>query len=240
MKMYVNGCSFTYEDKIQYPEIRAWPTLVADHYGAELLNDSTMLGTNQRSVYNSILNKNNFDFFIIAWTWYSRFTEYDPVNNYETNFVPGLVITDQKYNNFGDMYYKNWYNELYQFKQLLQQIILLQSFFKTYQKKYLMLNTSNKKPRRWLQPKETFIAETKDLMPFFDHLSDDILLKEHESIQTLVKDINKENFIGWNQWAITDVCTDFPPDSRGLLSAGGHSKVAEKIINHIDSKHDSN
>ena len=243
MKLYFNGCSFTYEDKSQFPSIRTWPTLVAAHYNAEFLNDATVIGTNQRSVYNAILNKDNFDFFIIAWTYYSRFTEYNPVDNYETNFSPihdlnpyGTDLDDRysKYKNFVELYYKNWYNELYQFKQLLQQIILLQSFFKTQQKKYLMLNTSNSKLHRWLQPKSTFINETRELMPFFDYLSDGILLKEHDDIQRLAKEVDKENFLEWNNWAITDVCCNLAPESSGRLSASGHIKVAEKIIKHIN------
>lgn len=44
------------------------------------------------------------------------------------------------------MYYKHWFNELFEFKKWLQQIILLQSFFDRHKKKYLMLKRKN----RWI------------------------------------------------------------------------------------------
>lgn len=83
---------------------------------------------------------------MIAWTDYTRFTEYNPVDNFEINFNAALNLDAslhysddlknnyKKYKNYGDLYYKYWFNELYEFKKWLQQIMLLQSFFDVHKK----------------------------------------------------------------------------------------------------------
>jgi hypothetical protein len=245
MNIYFNGCSFTYGDELLDPAKSAWPVLVANDLQSDFFNDAVSGGTNQRTVYKTVCNEENFDYFVIAWTFYSRFTEYNPVDNFEINFNPSLNQDPSlhysidlkknyaKYETFGKLYYADWYNELYQFKQWLQQIILLQSFFKTKQKKYVMLNTSGHKLNLWLQPKDKFIDSTRPLMPFFDYLSDDLLLAEHKSIQQLVENIDKENFIEWNKWAIVDYTSDYKIGTGGHLLEDGHAAVAKKVINYI-------
>ena len=142
MRVYFNGCSLTYGDELSTPKISAWPTLMSKRLDLEFTNDAVNGGTNQRIMYKTIQEINNYDCFVIAWTTYTRFTEYNPVDNFEINFNPqlnldvslhhsdDLKLNYAKYQNYGTMYYKHWFNELYQFKQWLQQIILLQSLFK--------------------------------------------------------------------------------------------------------------
>jgi len=90
MKIYFNGCSFTYGDELSDPNKSSWPTLVANKLQADFLNDAVSGGTNQRTVYKTLCNKNQYDYFVIAWTSYSRFTEYNPVDNFEINFTSAL------------------------------------------------------------------------------------------------------------------------------------------------------
>jgi len=146
MNLYFNGCSFTYGDELQDPKNSAWPPLVAKTLGCNSLNDAVICGSNERIVYKTLFASNDFDYFMIAWTDYTRFTEYNPVDNFEINFNASLTLdvslhysddlknNYKKYKNYGDLYYKYWFNELYQFKKWLQQIILLQSFFDVHKK----------------------------------------------------------------------------------------------------------
>jgi hypothetical protein len=251
MKIYFNGCSFTYGDELSDPNKSSWPTLVANKLQADFLNDAVSGGTNQRTVYKTLCNKNQYDYFVIAWTSYSRFTEYNPVDNFEINFTsalnmnPNLHYSDDlkknfsKYKTFGKLYYTHWYNELYEFKKWLQEIVLLQSFFKSHKKKYIMLNTFENNLSSWLQPKDKFISVTKHLIPFFDYVSDDILLNEWELIQSLVADIDTLKFIEWDQWAITNLTNQYATGPGGHILDAGHAAVAEKVIVHIKNN-DSN
>jgi len=179
MKLYFNGCSFTYGDELKSPEKDSWPSLVASNLKSDFLNHAVSGGTNDRIIYKTLLNVKDYDYFFIAWTSYARFTEYNPVDNFEINFNPALKLNASlhyshdlkenypKYKNYGEMYYKHWYNELFEFKKWLQQIILLQSFFDQHEKQYLMLNAFNNNLSRWLQPADSFIESTKRFNRFF-------------------------------------------------------------------------
>lgn len=251
MKIYFNGCSFTYGDELSDPKKNAWPVLVANKLQADFLNDAVSGGTNQRTVYKTLCNKDQFDYFVVAWTVYTRFTEYNPVDNFEINFNPTLNLDPNlhysndlkknfsKYKTFGKLYYTHWYNELYEFKKWLQEILLLQSFFNSHQKKYIMLNTFENNLSKWLQPKDKFISATKNLIPFFDYIDDVSLLTEWSLIQSLVADIDTSTFIDWNQWTISDLKIQFSTGPGGHILDAGHAAVAEKVIAHIKNN-DSN
>ena len=243
MKLYFNGCSLTFGHELTNPEKNAYPVHVASELNSEFLNDAVPGGTNQRTAYKTIQEIDNFDVFFIAWTSYARFTEYNPVDNFEINFNPSLNLNPRlhysndlkvnysKYKNYGELYYKYWYNELYEFKKWLQEIIMLQSLLELQNKKYMMLNTMENNLSSWLQPENRFIDSIKDLIDFFDYLDDSQLLKEHYKIQKLVSLINKNTFLEWNDWCITQLCSSYPCGPGGHLLEDGHKKIAEKVIN---------
>jgi hypothetical protein len=242
MMLYFNGCSFTYGDELTNPGKDSWPSVVSSNLQCDFLNDAISGGTNDRTVYKTLLNANNYDYFFIAWTFYSRFTEYNPVDNFEINFNSNLTLDAslqfsddlkknyQKYKDYGNLYYKYWFNELYEFKKWLQQIVLLQSFFKVHKKPYLMLNTTSNNLSLWLQPREKFINATKSLMDFFDYLNDDQLLNEHLQIQELNSLVDQSTFIEWNRWSIIDLKSIYPCGQGGHLLEDGHQEVANKVI----------
>jgi hypothetical protein len=242
MKLYFNGCSFTYGAELENPQQYAWPTLVASCLKYDFLNDAISGNSNEHIVYKTLLNVDNYDYFFIAWTSNTRFTEYNPVDNFEIHFTPALGLDPSgyhsddlkknysKYKQYGEMYYKHWFNELYEFKKWLQQIILLQSFFKVSNKKYLMLNTSNNQLSAWLQPREKFIDSTRSLLSFFDYLNDDQLLNEHDQIQNLVSMIDTSRFIEWNKWTIANLCKSYKCGPGGHFLEEGHQAVANKVI----------
>ena len=127
MKLYFNGCSFTYGTELKNPGSDSWPTLVSAYLKSDFLNDAVPGGTNDRIMYKTIQNINHYDCFFIAWTFYSRFTEYNPVDNFEINFTPNMNLDTslhhsddlkknyQKYQDYGNLYYKHWFNELFEF-----------------------------------------------------------------------------------------------------------------------------
>lgn len=246
MRLYFNGCSFTYGTELVNPKDFAWPALVAKSMGADFVNDAVSGGTNDRIMYKTILNLHDFDFFFIAWTSYARFTEYNPIDNYEINFNPALSIDsslhhsddlrkNQKHISYGKIYYADWFNELYEFKKWLQQILLLQSLFKVNKKNCLMINTVDNNLNRWLQPKETFINSIKGLLPFFDHLNDSQIFTEYEQIQQLVSQIDQSMFIKWNEITLIEIGYPYPKGPGQHFLEEGHQAVANFMLEYYNN-----
>lgn len=220
--------------------------MIARHLNFDFLNDAVSGGTNDRAVYKTLQAFGDYDYFFIAWTSYARFTEYNPVDNFEINFTPQLNLEASvhysddlkknysKYKKYGEMYYKYWYNALYEFKKWLQQIILLQSFFETHKKKYLMINTMQNDLISWLQPRERFIESCHDLLNFFDYLDDEQLLREHQKIQGLVTLIDQSKFVSWKKWCITDLKKTHICGPGGHILESGHQEVAKKVLEHYN------
>ena len=244
MKIYYNGCSLTYGDELKNPTKSAWPTLVSKHYKLDFLNDAVSGGTNDRIVYRTIKHINEYDFFVIAWTNYARFTEYNPVNNYEINFNPNITIDTHKHidtdlvdnphkiTDYAKMYYKYWYNELYELKLWLQQIILLQALLQKKRKKFIMLNAFDNNLNKWLQPREKF-TNAIALLVCVDAMNDDQLIREHIEIQKLVNLIDCNTFIGWNEnWYIRELSKEYPIGPKGHILEEGHNAVAKRVIKH--------
>lgn len=243
MILYFNGCSFTYGDELNHPETHAWPSLLARSLDLDYSNDAVPGGTNDRIVYKTLSNIHNYDYFFIAWTSYERFTEYNPVDNFEINFSPGLNLDASlhysddlkkhywKYKDYGEMFYKHWYNELFEFKKWLQQIIMLQSVLDKQNKKYLMLNTMSNNLEHWLESDpHRFIPGMKDLLSFYDYISDQQLMAEHREIQKLADTIDKSRFISWNQWHITCLQASHACAPGGHLLESGHQEVAKIVL----------
>lgn len=246
MNLYFNGCSFTHGDELENPQQHSWPTLVSSRLNCDFLNDAVTGGTNDRIVYKTLLNLKKYDFFIIAWTSYSRFTEYNPVDNFEINFNPQLNTNAAlhrsddlkknypKYKTYGETYYKHWYNDLFEFKKWLQQIILLQSFFKQNNKPFIMLNTMKNNISSWSQPQENFIPAVRHLIDFFDYIDDDQLLAEHLQIQDLLSMIDKSTFIAWGDWDIKELTSVYPTGPGGHILEDGHRAVADIVLDHYN------
>lgn len=252
MKTYFNGCSFTYGDELENPMQDSWPVLTASKLNFEFLNDAVPGGTNDRIMYKTIQNIGNYDCFIIAWTTYTRFTEYNPVDNFEINFTPVLKIdvsahysddlknNYKKFKDYGTMYYKYWFNEIFEFKKWLQQIILLQTFFKSNNKSYIMLNTFSNNLENFLQPHSRFINATKHLIQFFDYINDDQLLNECTQIQNLNSLIDKSKFIRWNNWSIKDLKSTYKYGPGGHLLEDGHVAITDIVTDFYNKTYDSN
>lgn len=239
MKIYTNGCSYTYGDELLNPKLHCWSTLLANRLSADLVNDAVSGGTNQRTLYHTIKNLNYFDLYVIAWTTNTRFTFYKSDNNFEVNFNPNLknclYQNDSSYTDWGKTLYSVWYNELYAFKQWLQQIIQLQSLFKQHNKKYLMINTSSNNLDKWTAHQSQFIQDTKDLINF-DSMNDSQIFDQYREIQYYLGLIDTVQFYKWNEFSIIDLTKDFEVGPGGHILEAGHQHVADLIYKHICSK----
>lgn len=235
MKLYFNGCSHTYGDDLSNPSTDAWPAIISARLGHEFLNDSTSGGTNDRIMYHTIKNIDHFDKFYIAWTYTTRFTRYRNDNNYEVNFNPQLKHSmydgSLEFQQYGKLHYSVWHNELYSFKLWLQNIILLQNLFKSKNKLYVMVNADNNLIDRWTTDWPLFNNSVQSLL-CFDRMNDNQLHNEHLEIQNLLKQIDFSNYIGWNNWWLTQMSETYPVGSTGHLLEDGHLATAQYILEH--------
>jgi hypothetical protein len=238
MRIYANGCSFTFGDELHNPIVDAWPQILSRMLDSDIHNDAISGGTNQRTVYRTIKNSvNNYDLYILAWTTNTRFTFYKSDNNFEINFNPSLTNSlygeESFYKDWGRELYATWYNELYSFKLWLQQIIQLQSILSD--RNVLMINTFSNNLSQWSSPKESFIDNIKTLINF-DVMTDEQILDEYDEIQYYINLIDKSKFYKWDGFSIRDLCQQFPVGNGGHLLEEGHQHLAELLYNHLCSK----
>jgi len=234
MKLYFNGCSHTYGDDLADCD-QAWPSLIAKQLDCNFVNDAVSGGTNDRIVYRTIKNIQDFDKFYIAWTYITRFTRYRSDNNHEVNFNPGLKHrlygNKEEFLNYSQLHYTCWYNELYAFKIWLQNIILLQRLLESENKSYIMINANHNNLDRWTVPWQDFNSSVKSLL-CFDCMNDQQLHDEHVEIQNLIQKINFKKFIGWGSWCITKLNQDYPVGATGHLLTQGHQSIADYILTY--------
>ena len=235
MKLYFNGCSHTFGDDLLYPKTQAWPALIANNLDCDFLNDSVSGGTNDRIMYQTIKNINNFDKFYIAWTYTNRFTRYKADNNHEVNFNVHLKHSmygnSKEFIDYGNLHYRAWHNELFAFKIWLQNIILLQSLFNQKNKSYVMLNAAHNNINRWTTDIHNFNKNVQSLV-CFDNMNDDQLSTEHDEIQKLLAQVDVTKFIGWSTWWIVKLTQDFATGTTGHLLEEGHNAVANQILKY--------
>ncbi|WP_353480123.1 DUF6071 family protein [Haliscomenobacter sp.] len=233
MKLYFNGCSHTWGDDLVDPDSQAWPALISKNLNCEFINDSVYGGTNDRIMYRTIKNAPDFDKFYIAWTCTSGFTRFRTDNNHIVNFNPHLTHSiygnSSEFKDYGKLHYAVWHNELYAFKLWLQNIILLQRYFESIKKSYVMINADNNYINRWSASWSNFNAMVQSLL-CFDLMNDDQLYAEHNEIQLLIEQIDQQHFLGWNTWWISDLTNQYPVGETGHLLEQGHQAIADYIL----------
>lgn len=238
MRLYFNGCSHTWGDDLEDPLSQSWPAIVSQRLGCDFLNDSVSGGSNDRIMYQTIKHADQFDKFYIAWTYTTRFTRYRSDNNFEINFNPQIkhsfYQTDSSFVEYARLHYKYWHNEMYSFKIWLQNIILLQRYFDSIKKPYVMINADNNLIDRWTRDWPDFNNSVNSLL-CFDILDDQQLKNEHQEIQHLVNQICFDHYPDWNRWWITKLSDTHATGPTGHLLHDGHQVIADYILKHDQS-----
>jgi hypothetical protein len=235
MSLFFIGCSHTYGDDLSDPTTQAWPALIANSKNKSFVNLAVSGGTNDRNVYHTVKNSNLHDHYYIAWTYVERFTRYRSENNFEINFNPQLTNSlyknDAGFIDYGKLHYAYWHNELYAFKNWLQQIILVQRYLESKNKSYTMINSCPNNINRWTSDCNLFNNNVKSLL-CFDRMDDDQLQVEHKEIKSLLGEIDLTHYLGWGTWCITDLLTIYPTGTTDHLLEQGHHAVADYILTH--------
>lgn len=144
MKLLTVGDSFTYGEELA-ELISSWPNLLADKLGYDLENLARPGSGNTRMVRHCIEQVDNYDIVIIAWSHFARIEMADENGFYDLwpgcNSLPHKEFSPWRSEIIE--YCSRHYNDQYLYNQYLINIVLLQNYLKSKNKKYLMLDTFN-------------------------------------------------------------------------------------------------
>jgi hypothetical protein len=215
-KVLTVGCSFTYGDELSNRVRDAWPYLLAKQNNWDVTNLGQSGGSNDRNIRIVFENiKNDYDLIIVAWTTCNRF-EINSTNNKgtSTRLSPidiSISLADKINFKWALEYYANHHDRFYNYQKWLRQIVLLQSYLKQRNQKYIFCNTFG----IWSDLKE---VSYEDFMPKLSDLTDQI---------------DSEYYVEWPKWGMLDWMGDCPKGPGGHPLELGHQRIAEKINEHI-------
>ena len=211
MKLLAVGDSFTYGEELEDRNL-AWPNLLR---GQLKYNEVANLGKPSSS-NDSILRRtidhltfNSADLVVIGWSNLGRMEFADEFGYYDV--WPGYQ---------GNLFKRdgsNWRSELVEYiskyhnsealhKKFLQQVLLVQSYLKQKNIRYVMLNISQNEyyKKKWFEGQQKYFEE-----------------------------IDKNYFLGFNQEGMLEWTYGCPQGIGGHFLEQGHRIVADRIYEHI-------
>jgi hypothetical protein len=204
MKILTIGDSFTFGDELRHPDKDAWPVILAEKNKWEVKNQGKGGGSNDRIIriaFEEIAN--NYDLIIVGWTTWDRF-EVKPGDI--TAWISANRVLSDNWHWVRD-YYKYAYDDYFAFCNYLRQIIMLQSYFKQNNQKYIFCNAFNT-PKEYLEQNKL------------------------EAIQ-LSSQVDLTYFIDWPNGHMCEWMGDCPKGPDGHPLELGHQRIADKINEHI-------
>jgi hypothetical protein len=210
MKLLTLGDSFTYGEELE-DQRTAWPQLVADTVGYELINLGQPANSNPgmcRQLIEYFANNNRPDLIIVAWSSPGRIEFSDESGNF--SIWPGysgrLFQAHQPWRDELLNYIDRYHNDEYLYVKYLQDIVFVQNFLKSQNIRYLMLTTVANEYYR-----NNFGSQ-------YQHYE---------------KLINTDQFIGWPDRGMSEWTVPCKRGPNGHFLEEGHQQVAEKINEHI-------
>lgn len=209
MKLLTVGDSFTYGEELA-DLTSAWPNLLANKIGYELINLARPGGGNTRMVRNCIEQVNNYDMVVIAWSHFARFEMADENGFYD--LWPGSSpLPHKQYSPWRQEiinYFDRHHNDDYLYRQYLLNIILLQDYLTAKGKKYLMLDS------------------------FGNHQT-----RERTKVnnQSLINQIDARYYVGWPSDSMMEWTYGVKNGPHGHFLEEGHIRVAEKIYTFMEN-----
>lgn len=199
------GDSFTYGHELPDPASHAWPTLLAQKLGYQLINLGKPGVGNDYIIEATIdaVVKHKPDLLIIAWTSASRMQFHDENGSHVT--WPGHFRKSQlfPYRNEITNYITKHNNEAFEYRDWLIKVILLQSFLKQHNVDYRFANTFDNQDRnnRYLEKYKFYVDQ-----------------------------IDTEKFLGWPHSGMVEWCYTYPKAPGGHPLEEGHAVIADSIF----------
>lgn len=209
MLLYTVGDSFTYGQELANPAEHAWPRLVANGLGYQLINDGHPGVGNEYMIKKTIKAISDLkpNLVIVAWTSSGRVEFADEWGAYD--IWPGcnsrVFDADSKleYRKQIIKYITAYNNEEHEYRRWLRQIILLQSFLTCYNVNYRFVSAFDNQQR----------SE-----------------KYNKNIQGYTSMIDLSKFIGWPTEGFVEWAYGTPHGPGGHPLEEGHQLIAEKIL----------
>jgi hypothetical protein len=205
------GDSFTYGEELENRE-HAWPYYLAKGLKANVVNlgqpSAGNTGMIRKSMMYSVTDA-PVDLVIVAWSSAGRMEVADENGTYDIwpGYLGGKFTRDDQLWRFDILEYINKYHSPeYLFQQYLINIISLQSFFKSRNQKYLML----------------------------DIVGNDYYKKTYTSrMPQLAGMVDPTYFIGWPSEGMAEWTQGCKRGPGGHFLEDGHKKVTAKLYEHI-------
>lgn len=206
------GDSFTYGDELADPAKSAWPVLLAEKMGYDLVNEGKPGAGNEYIVKKTIKSvpRYNPDLVIVSWTSASRQEFSDEWGTYD--IWPGQTLR-YPINHRGKVlkhreelikYITMYNNEEHEYRRWLRQVILLQSYLKCYNVNYRFVSAFDCQYRT-----------------------------QKYNEQEYWNLIDTENFIGWPDRGLVEWAWPSQRGPGGHPLEQGHQKIAQEIVKHI-------
>lgn len=203
MNLLTVGDSFTYGQELLDLN-NAWPHILGKQIGYTVQNLGLPGTGNTQMVRNVLTNYQSADLIIIAWSHYARmeFADhkgiFDLWPGYKHKWPDDLLFRTKLSE------YITWYhNDIYMYNQYLNNVLLIQQFLKSKNKKFLMMEA-------------------------FGNIDDRKLGNEGIHYQ-----IDDQYFLGWPSESMVEWVYPCPNGPNGHFLDEGHNKVADKIYEHI-------
>jgi len=210
MKLVTVGDSFTYGEELA-DRTSAWPQQLANRLNYELLNLGQPSASNDKILRKTLdyLTFDTADLVIVGWSNIGRsehadeFGYYDVWPGYQGNLFKQDGCTWR--NDLVD-YVSRYHNSDAIHRKFIQQVILLQSYFKSRGIRYIMLNIVQNEYYK----KRLF-----------------------EGHQKYFEQVDTEQFLGFNESGMMEWTYGCVQGSGGHFLEQGHQIVANRIYEHI-------
>lgn len=207
MKLLTVGDSFTYGEELSDLD-NAWPFVLAKRLGYEITNLAKPGSGNIRMVRHCVEQINNYDIIIIAWSHFARIEWADQKGIYDIwpgcSEDPHIAVAPWRKYLIDHITYNHDDNYLY--RQYLLNVILIQNFLKSQNKRYLMLDS------------------------FGNHQSN---ARMTFSNRDLLDQVEKTYYLGWPDQSMMEWTYNTSRGPGGHFLDQGHLQVANVIINHM-------
>ena len=205
--MLAAGDSFTYGEELK-DRNNCWASLVSEKLDLALVNLGAPGGSNYRAV-RLLMEQDltNVELVCVGWSHFDRMEVSDELGTYDT--WPGGYR--KKYREEAPWrsdlidYISRHHNDDHLYLQYLMNIVLVQSWLKVNNIKYVMMDAfgNHQDPRR-----------------------------HADKFKLLVSQIDKPNYLGWPIESMIE-WTSHTPQGWGHFLDEGHRIVADKILNHL-------
>ena len=202
------GDSFTYGEELA-ELTSAWPFLLSNKLGFEVTNLAKPGSGNTRMVRHCVEQVNNYDIAIIAWSHFARIEMADE-NGFYDLWPGGGTLPHKQYSPWRWEiidYFSRHHNDDYLYRQYLLNIVLLQNFLKSNNKRYIMLDS------------------------FGNH---QVNARTTDKNKDLLDQIDSRYYVGWPDNTMMEWTYGCEIGPRGHFLEDGHIRVAEKIYQRME------